>query len=122
MKPRLLQLLIPAFSVTAIGLASAQERPRASPSAASLPAPAAAGRQGGPASQPVRQSKGATPPSTRPAIEYRFDALRVDGTLHGPEALEVRSSLGGEYRPLHRLERSFSHRTVGSIESPSLHR
>jgi hypothetical protein len=67
-------------------------------------------------------------PSPRPATravaprEYRFDALRIDGTPRGPEALVIRAVLGrDDGRPLHRRARSFVHRIFETIEAPCLH-
>jgi len=73
-----------------------------------------AGR-GEPASRPA--------PSSTPArgAEYRFDALRVDGRLHGPEALTVRAMTGGRGAPLLRLRRSFVHRIFETLEDACLH-
>jgi hypothetical protein len=69
----------------------------------------------------------AAPPAAAPARgtrpqEIRFDALRIDGTLHGPEAVTIRSDLARQERPLHRLRRSFVRRILGTVESPCLHR
>jgi hypothetical protein len=70
-------------------------------------------------------SKG-PPATTRPApaaraSEFRFDALRIDGQLHGPAALEVRALTRASRAPLLRLRRSFVHRIFETVEAPGLH-
>jgi hypothetical protein len=67
---------------------------------------------------------GSPPPSSRvaprPAREFRFDALRIDGALRGPEALVISAGLHGGRTPLHRRGRSFLHRIFETIEAPGL--
>lgn len=77
---------------------------------------------------PAGSALGDEPPSSRPATravaaprEYRFDALRIDGTPRGPEALVIRAVLGRDDGPLHRRARSFVHRIFETIETPCLH-
>ena len=54
--------------------------------------------------------------------EYRFDAMRIDGTLHGPLTLEVRAMTGSRDTRLVRLRRSFLQRILETLEDRSLHR
>ncbi len=68
-----------------------------------------------PASAPVRA------PAARAVREFRFDALRIDGALRGPEALVISAGLGQRPGPLHRARRSFLHRVFETIEAPALH-
>jgi len=86
---------------------------------------------GAPATRPAVQpdEPGAPSSATRPAVqapeatsgEYRFDALRIDGTLHGPEAMVIRASTSGGRRPLAKLRRSFLHRILETLEERCLH-
>ena len=72
----------------------------------------------------ARADEPASAPAARaPAPrEFRFDALRIDGALRGPEALVIRTGLGRDAgRPLHRRHRSFLHRIFETIEAPGLH-
>jgi hypothetical protein len=77
-----------------------------------------------PASRPpVAASRPASRPAgARGPTEYRFDALRIDGALHGPEALVVRSMTGSSRKPLLRRRRSFVFRILETLEDPGLHR
>ena len=85
---------------------------------AALGAPALADlpeEPGAPASAEVPR---ATP---QPAGQYRFDALRIDGQLRGPAALDVRGLRRSSRGRLLTLRRSFVHRILESIEAPALH-
>jgi hypothetical protein len=95
---------------------------------------------GVPATQPATQpdEPGAPASATGPAVqvapvrspqaapeatsgEYRFDALRIDGTLHGPEAMVIRAATSGGRRPLAKHRRSFLHRILETLEERCLH-
>jgi hypothetical protein len=103
MSQRLMLLLLAMFFITPPATG------RAEPRRAAGVVPATGAR---PRSRP--------PPASRPA-EYRFDALRVDGRLHGPEALTVHGMTGGARTPLMRRGRSFLHRILETLEDPALH-
>jgi hypothetical protein len=75
-----------------------------------------------PTSRPTAASRPTSRPAPRKPTEYRFDALRIDGTLHGPEALVVRSMTGARRKPLIRRKRSFVFRILETLEDPGLHR
>lgn len=101
-------------SAPAASVSAPVSAPPAAPAAPAAPASAPASRSvAAPAAAPAR--------GTRPQ-EIRFDALRIDGTLHGPEAVTIRSDLTRQERPLHRLRRSFVRRILRTAESPCLHR
>jgi hypothetical protein len=80
-----------------------------------------------PASRPAARGSATSPdepggPALGPArTEFRFDALRIDGTLRGPEALDVGGSVSRDRRSLARLRRSFVHRVFETVEAPGLH-
>jgi len=97
---------------------AATSRPAARRPAAALP-----DEPGGPVPGAAREEAGPLPPVLGPAraAEYRFDALRIDGTLRGPEALDVGSGLSRDRKPLARLRRSFVHRVFETVEAPGLH-
>jgi len=62
-------------------------------------------------------------PTAAPARqEYRFDALRIDGTLHGPEAVVVRTSVQRTSSPIFRPRCNFLRRILETVETPALHR
>lgn len=68
----------------------------------------------------------ATSPASKPARgrgggEYRFDALRIDGRLRGPEAMDIRAAGRSGSRSLLRLRRSFLHRVFETVECAALH-
>ena len=105
-----------ALIVILLGARGAVAQPSGGPASAPAAAPASA-----PASAPAAPPT-AAPARGTPAQEIRFDALRIDGALHGPEALTIRSDLARQARPLHRLRRSFLRRILRTVESPCLHR
>jgi hypothetical protein len=75
-----------------------------------------------PASAPLTDEPGAPRAAHEArATEFRFDALRIDGALRGPEALVVDSSLSRAGKSLTRLRRSFVHRVFDTVEAPGLH-
>jgi hypothetical protein len=80
-----------------------------------------------PAAEPPPASRAASRPGAAAASaparprEFRFDALRIDGALRGPEALVVSAALARERAPLHRRWRSFAHRVVELVEAAALH-
>jgi len=94
--------------------ARSASRPAASRPLTDEPGAPVLGPQPRPAPSPASSSP-------RRATEYRFDALRIDGTLRGPEALDVRSSLTRDGSSLARLRRSFVHRVLETVEAPGLH-
>ena len=75
----------------------------------------------GPASVPAGPASSVAAQPSAPQREYRFDALRIDGALHGPEALTIRASAPSGQRPLARLRRSFVDRILQTLEDPCLH-
>jgi len=48
--------------------------------------------------------------------------MRVDGTLHGPQTLVVRSITSRSAGRLMRVRRSFVYRILETLEDPILHR
>jgi hypothetical protein len=109
-------------------LSTAHAAPTSARAPASAPAPTSARAPASapaPARTPVRRTTPSSAPAARPPSqdldEYRFDALRIDGALHGPEAVIVRSDLTRDQRSLTRLRRSFVHRVLEAMEAPGLH-
>ncbi|MFH1130626.1 MAG: hypothetical protein V1754_04785 [Pseudomonadota bacterium] len=64
-----------------------------------------------------------TPPLAGGATpkEFRFDALRIQGTPVGPQAMITEAGLGIYQTPLLKLRRSFIHRIFETVEAPALH-
>jgi hypothetical protein len=63
-----------------------------------------------------------SPAGHSPAAEYRFDALRIDGTVRGPLAMLVPGATRAKHGSLLRLQRSFVSRIFETVEAPALHR
>jgi hypothetical protein len=66
-----------------------------------------------------------SPPASqpRPAVtrEYRFDALRIDGALRGPDVLVIQTAARQATKPLGRLAYSFVPRIFETVEESALH-
>ncbi len=95
-----------------------QDEP-AAPVAAPATAPTTRAPRTAPA--PAASRPRAAPHAAPAPRELRFDALRVDGALRGPEVLEVEALARGARRSLLRLHRSFLGRIFETLESPGLH-
>jgi hypothetical protein len=74
----------------------------------------------GPATQPTPSIAAATV-AAAPAAEYRFDALRFDGRLSGPQSLVTFARRLGPRTPLHTLRVDFSARIFETVEAEALH-
>ena len=113
-----------AVTVILVLARAAAAQPSGGPASAPTSAPTA---PRGVAARPTPRAPTTSRPAVAPARdaraqELRFDALRIDGALHGPEAVTIRSDLARRVSPLHRLRRSFMRRILRTVESPCLHR